>query len=107
MSLQSWRGDLCWNTFHPGETVRPRKHAGPTVGLELPAHISPLVWTYILLTGECWWPKRRCRPWLAMLPPAGATPRPSLAHGPARTAATREWASLELWQPSTGLAMVS
>ena len=94
---------ICWNTFHPGETVRPRKHASLTVGLELLAHISPLGWAYILLTGEYWWPKRRWRPRLAMLPPTGATSRSSLAHGPARIAATRACASLELRQPTARL----
>ena len=50
---------ICWNTAHLGEPVRPRKHAGPTVEPELLAHISPLGWAHILLTGEYRWPKRR------------------------------------------------
>ena len=36
-----------------------RKHAGLTVEPELLAHISPLGWAHILLTGEYRWPKRR------------------------------------------------
>ena len=48
-----------WNTDHFGESVRQRKHAGLTVEPGLPAHISPLGWAHILLTGEYWWPKRR------------------------------------------------
>ena len=43
---------IYWNTAHLGEAVRPRKHAGLTVEPELLAHISPLGWAHILLTGE-------------------------------------------------------
>ena len=47
-----------WNTAHLGEAVRQRKLAGPTVEPELLAHVSPLGWAHILLTGEYRWPKR-------------------------------------------------
>jgi len=50
---------IYWNTAHLGEAVRHRKHAGLTVEPELLAHISPLGWAHILLTGEYRWPKRR------------------------------------------------
>ena len=50
---------IYWNTAHLGEAVRQRKHAGLTVEPELLAHISPLGWVHILLTGEYRWPKRR------------------------------------------------
>ena len=50
---------IYWNTAHLGEAVRQRKHAGLTVEPELMAHISPLGWVHILLTGEYRWPKRR------------------------------------------------
>ena len=50
---------IYWNTAHLGEAVRRRKHAGLTVEPELLAHISPLGWAHILLTGEYRWPKRR------------------------------------------------
>ena len=50
---------IYWNTAHLGEAVRQRKHAGLTVEPELQAHISPLGWAHILLTGEYRWPKRR------------------------------------------------
>ena len=53
---------IYWNTAHLGEAVRQRKHAGLTVEPELLAHISPLGWAHILLTGEYRWPKRRQRP---------------------------------------------
>ena len=43
---------IYWNTAHLGEAVRQRKHAGLTVEPELLAHISPLGWAHILLTGE-------------------------------------------------------
>ena len=44
---------IYWNTAHLDEAVRQRKHAGLTVEPEILAHISPLAWTHILLTGEC------------------------------------------------------
>ena len=50
---------IYWNTAHLGEAVGHRKHAGLTVEPELLAHISPLGWAHILLTGEYRWPKRR------------------------------------------------
>ena len=50
---------IYWNTDQLGEAVRQRKHAGRTVEPELLAHISPLGWAHILLTGEYRWPKRR------------------------------------------------
>ena len=42
-----------------GEAVRQRKRAGRPVEPDLLAHISPLGWGHILLTGEYRWPKRR------------------------------------------------
>ena len=51
--------DRRWNTAHLGEAVRQRKHAGLTVEPNPLAHISPLGWAHILLTGEYRWPKRR------------------------------------------------
>ena len=50
---------IYWNTAHLGEAVRQLKHAGLTVEPEILAHISPLGWAHILLTGEYRWPKRR------------------------------------------------
>ena len=50
---------IYWNTAHLGKAVRQRKHAGLTVEPEFLAHISPLGWAHILLTGEYRWPKRR------------------------------------------------
>ena len=50
---------IYWNTAHIGEAVRQRKNAGLTVEPELLAHMSPLGWAHILLTGEYRWPKRR------------------------------------------------
>ena len=46
-------------SFELGEAVRQRKRAGLTVDPELLAHISPLGWAHILLTGEYRWPKRQ------------------------------------------------
>ena len=43
---------IYWNTVHLGEAVRQRKRAGLTVEPELLAHISPLGWAHVLLTGE-------------------------------------------------------
>ena len=50
---------IYWNTAHLGEAIRHRKHADLTVEPEFLAHISPLGWAHILLTGENRWPKRR------------------------------------------------
>ena len=50
---------IYWNTVRLGEAVRQRKRAGLPVEPELLAHISPLGWGHILLTGEYRWPKRR------------------------------------------------
>ena len=50
---------IYWNTVHPGEAIRQRQCDDLTVDPELVAHISPLGWAHILLTGEYRWPKRR------------------------------------------------
>ena len=50
---------IYWNTVHLGEAIRQRRYDGLTVAPELAAHISPLGWAHILLTGEFRWPKRR------------------------------------------------
>ncbi len=47
-----------WNTQQLGHAVAQRKQAGLPVPIELLAHISPLGWAHILLTGEYRWPKR-------------------------------------------------
>ncbi len=50
---------IYWNTVRLGEAVRQRRRAGLPVEPELLAHISPLGWAHILLTGEYRWPKNR------------------------------------------------
>ncbi len=50
---------IYWNNAHLGEAVRQLKHPGLIIEPELLAHISPLGWAHILLTGEYRWPKRR------------------------------------------------
>ena len=50
---------IYWNTVRLGEAVRQRKRAGLAVEPELLAHISPLGWAHILLTGEYRWPRKR------------------------------------------------
>ena len=49
---------IYWNTVRLGEAVAGRKHAGLPVPSALLAHISPLGWAHILLTGEYRWRKR-------------------------------------------------
>ena len=49
---------IYWNTKHLGRAVTRRKHEGITYPADLLAHISPLGWAHILLTGEYRWPKR-------------------------------------------------
>ena len=48
---------IYWNTAQLGEAVKQRQKAGLTCSPELLAHISPLGWAHILLTGEYRWPK--------------------------------------------------
>ena len=49
---------IYWNTKHLGNAVTQRQHEGLDCPAELLAHISPLGWAHILLTGEYRWPKR-------------------------------------------------
>ena len=46
---------IYWNTKHLGQAVAARKRAGFDGSPELVAHISPLGWAHILLTGEYRW----------------------------------------------------
>ncbi|MFN9090146.1 MAG: Tn3 family transposase [Alphaproteobacteria bacterium] len=49
---------IYWNTKHLGHAVSSRRRAGLDCSPGLLAHISPLGWAHILLTGEYRWPKR-------------------------------------------------
>jgi len=49
---------IYWNTDQLGKAVTLRKRAGLDCSPELLAHISPLGWAHILITGEYRWPKR-------------------------------------------------
>ncbi|WP_273795044.1 Tn3 family transposase, partial [Brucella intermedia] len=49
---------IYWNSIHLGHAVTKRHLAGLDVPPELLAHISPLGWAHILLTGEYRWPKQ-------------------------------------------------
>ena len=49
---------IYWNTKHLGHAVTSRRHDGLDCSPDLLAHISPLGWAHILLTGEYRWPKR-------------------------------------------------
>ncbi len=49
---------IYWNTKHLGHAVAGRRRAGLDCSPDLLAHISPLGWAHILLTGEYRWPKR-------------------------------------------------
>ena len=46
---------IYWNTKHLGHAVKARKRAGLDCSPELLAHISPLGWAHILLTGQYRW----------------------------------------------------
>ncbi len=50
---------IYWNTKHLGLAVASRRREGLDCSPHLLAHISPLGWAHILLTGEYRWPKRR------------------------------------------------
>lgn len=47
---------IYWNTVHLSHAVVERQNEGLGVPPELLAHISPLGWAHILLTGEYLWP---------------------------------------------------
>lgn len=49
---------IYWNTDQLGKAVALRKRAGLDCSAELLAHISPLGWAHILITGEYRWPKQ-------------------------------------------------
>ncbi len=49
---------IYWNTNHLGHAVALRRRAGLDCSPDLLAHISPLGWAHILLTGEYRWSKR-------------------------------------------------
>lgn len=49
---------IYWNTKHLGQAATSRRRAGLDCSPGLLAHISPLGWAHILLTGEYRWPKR-------------------------------------------------
>ena len=49
---------IYWNTKNLGLAVANRRREGVDVSPNLLAHISPLGWAHILLTGEYRWPKR-------------------------------------------------
>jgi len=46
---------IYWNTKHLGHAIKARKREGLDCSPELLAHISPLGWAHILLTGEYRW----------------------------------------------------
>ena len=48
---------IYWNTNHLGHAAARRKRAGSNTPEDLLAHISPLGWAHILLTGEYRWRK--------------------------------------------------
>lgn len=50
---------IYWNTVRLREAARQRKRARLPVASKLLAHISPLGWAHILLTGEYRWPRKR------------------------------------------------
>ncbi|CDG40482.1 MULTISPECIES: Tn3 family transposase [Asaia] len=48
---------IYWNTLHLGHAVEARRREGLDTPDHLLAHVSPLGWAHILLTGEYLWPK--------------------------------------------------
>ena len=49
---------IYWNTKHLDQAVASRRRNGLDCSPDLLAHISPLGWAHILLTGEYRWHKR-------------------------------------------------
>ena len=48
---------IFWNTMKLGEVVAQQKGEGKLLSPDLLAHVSPLGWEHINLTGEYRWPK--------------------------------------------------
>ncbi len=48
---------IFWNTMKLGEVVANQKRDGKPLSPDLLAHVSPLGWEHINLTGEYRWPK--------------------------------------------------
>lgn len=48
---------IFWNTMKLGEAVANQKRDGNALSPDLLAHVSPLGWEHINLTGEYRWPK--------------------------------------------------
>ncbi|MEZ0498237.1 Tn3 family transposase, partial [Sphingomonas sp. IW22] len=48
---------IFWNTMKLGEVVNTRAASGTHIAPDLLAHVSPLGWEHINLTGEYRWPK--------------------------------------------------
>src|SRR3546814_18643715 len=48
---------IFWNTMKLGEVVNTRAASGTHIEPDLLAHVSPLGWEHINLTGEYRWPK--------------------------------------------------
>jgi hypothetical protein len=48
---------IFWNTMKLGEVVNSRTVGGTAIPPHLLAHVSPLGWEHINLTGEYRWPK--------------------------------------------------
>jgi hypothetical protein len=46
---------IYWNTEHLGQAVAARQRVSLNCAPDLLAHISPLGWAHILLTGEYRW----------------------------------------------------
>ncbi len=61
------------NTLHLGHAVEARRSEGLDTPDHLLAHILPLGWAHILLTGEYLWPKD-VSAWGVIPPPAGTDP---------------------------------
>ena len=55
-ALTCWAIIIYWNTLKLGEAGFARKQAGLENPAEFLAHISPLGWEHINLTGEYRWP---------------------------------------------------
>ena len=47
---------IYWNTLKLGDAVFARRQAGLEIPAELLAHVSPLGWEHLNLTGEYRWP---------------------------------------------------
>ena len=95
---------IYWNTLHLGHAVAQRHSDGLSVPPELLAHISPLGWAHILLTGEYRWPRTVAdTPWSVIYHSAVIDPRSTDGTQPGRRSCPMQASGTPLVDADGGL----